>query len=487
MAGCAILSLAAFAQYKGAQPVDSKLKKGFDTISQTLAKQYLGKLASADFGGRGTGQSGYMKAARYMAEQYKASGLTPLGDKGTYFQNVPFTSFKADPYRTTLTFGKTVLMPGKDLGFSGVTGDLEFSGAVTAINVPAGQKVEASAVENKIVIMNGKGADRAAVQTAFRNGAKVVLTIVDKVEVEPTVMSGHNQNGRSRGSLRGYITRAAFLKVCEGLEMDSNAILGEKADSVVSWPDGKTASAKIRSLKENVGVPNVIGRLEGSDPKLKEEFIGIGAHLDHLGTQDGVIYYGADDDGSGSTALLCVVKAMAANPVKPKRSIVFMAFCGEEMGLLGSRYCSDNPPMPLEKMSCLLQMDMVGRNEELKDRNGNFVEKPENNVNTISLVGSKRISTELHQATLDANKHIGFEFKYNHEDVYTRSDHAMFARKGVPITFLFSGFHPEYHQPTDTIEKINFEKIVSAARLNYIVAMNVANMPALLKRDVVQN
>lgn len=487
MAGCTILSLAAFAQYKGAQPVDSKLKKGFDAITQDLAKQYLGKLASEDFGGRGTGQSGYMKAARYVADNFKASGLKPLGDKGTYFQNVPFTSFKADPYRSTLTCGKTVLMPGKDFGLTGVTGDLEFSGGITAINLPAGQKFEASAVENKIVILNGKGADRAAVQLAFRNGAKLVLTIADKVAVEPTVMSGHNQNGRARASLRGYISRAGFMKIAEGLELDANSILGERSDGPVSWPDGKTASAKIRSLKENVGVPNVIGKLEGSDPKLKEEFIGLGAHLDHLGTQDGVIYYGADDDGSGTTALLCVAKAMAANPVKPKRSIVFMAFCGEEMGLIGSRYCSDNPPMPLEKMSCLLQMDMVGRNEDLKDRNGVAIEKPEDNVNTISLVGSKRISTELHQATLDANKHIGFVFKYNHEDVYTRSDHAMFARKGVPITFLFSGFHPEYHQPTDTIEKINFAKIVSSARLNYIVAMNVSNMPSMLKRDVAQN
>jgi Zn-dependent M28 family amino/carboxypeptidase len=155
-----------------------------------------------------------------------------------------------------------------------------------------------------------------------------------------------------------------------------------------------------------------------------------------------------------------------------------MAFCGEEMGLIGSRYYTENPLIPLEKMVCLLQMDMVGRNEETA------TDKADDNVHSIHLVGSKRISTELHEITLDLNKHIGFEFEYDEEDVYERSDHANFARKGVPITFLFSGFHPDYHRPTDTVDKINFDKIVSAARLNYLVLQKIAGLPEMVKRDV---
>jgi Zn-dependent M28 family amino/carboxypeptidase len=176
--------------------------------------------------------------------------------------------------------------------------------------------------------------------------------------------------------------------------------------------------------------------------------------------------------------MLLVAEAVSKNPVKPKRSIVFMAFCAEEMGLIGSKYYTDNPIMPLENMVCLLQMDMVGRNEQTN------TERAEDNVNTIHLIGSKRISTELHNITIDANRHIGFEFEYDEEDVYTRSDHYNFAAKGVPITFVFSGFHPDYHQPTDTPDKINFDKIVSAARLNYLVLQRVSELPHMVRRDV---
>ena len=133
---------------------------------------------------------------------------------------------------------------------------------------------------------------------------------------------------------------------------------------------------------------------------------------------------------------------------------------------------------PLDKMVCELQMDMVGRNEEHGD------EKAADNVQTIHLVGSKRISTDLHELVLNMNKHVGFTFEYDEEDVYSRSDHAMFARKGVPIAFVFSGFHPDYHRPTDTIEKINFDKIVNTSKLFYLVAASAADAPQKLRREV---
>jgi Zn-dependent M28 family amino/carboxypeptidase len=154
-----------------------------------------------------------------------------------------------------------------------------------------------------------------------------------------------------------------------------------------------------------------------------------------------------------------------------------MAFCGEEMGLIGSAHYANNPIFPLDKMTCLLQVDMVGRNEESQN------DKPEDNIDTIHLVGSKRLSMELHQAVLDANKYVNFKFEWDEEDVYTRSDHYNFAAKGVPIAFVFSGFHPDYHQPTDTMDKINFDKIVSTARLFYATALDAANRPAKLKKD----
>jgi Zn-dependent M28 family amino/carboxypeptidase len=210
----------------------------------------------------------------------------------------------------------------------------------------------------------------------------------------------------------------------------------------------------------------------------------VGSHLDHLGTDGNTIWYGADDDGSGSTAVLAIAKAFSSNPIRPKRSVLFMTFCGEEMGLLGSAYYVQNPIIPLEKTQCLMQMDMVGR-DSFGAQNGDQkrIDKLEENHNTMRLVGSKRISQEYDDIIQEVNQHVGFVFKYDAEDVYTRSDHYNFARNGVPIAFQFCGFTPDYHQPTDTVDKINFDKIANAAKLCYLTLMKVGNMDGKLKRN----
>jgi Zn-dependent M28 family amino/carboxypeptidase len=201
----------------------------------------------------------------------------------------------------------------------------------------------------------------------------------------------------------------------------------------------------------------------------------------------GQVYAGADDDGSGSTALLQVAKAFKDNGKKPKRSLLFMAFCGEEMGLIGSGYYADNPLFPHDKMIAELQMDMVGRNS-VGPQNGdrNRIDIEAENIDTIRLVGSKRISMDLHNTILDINKHVGFKFKYDGEDVYTRSDHYQFAKNGIPIAFLFSGFHPDYHQASDTIEKINFDKIANTAKLFYLTAAVLGDRVERPAKDVKQ-
>ena len=182
--------------------------------------------------------------------------------------------------------------------------------------------------------------------------------------------------------------------------------------------------------------------------------------------QRGELYPGADDNGSGSTALLQIAKAIHTNPVKPKRSVLLIAFCAEERGLLGSKHYASNPLRPLKDMICMLNIDMIGRNEETA------TEPASDNLNTIHLVGSKDHSMQLHQITEKANESVGFVFEYDEEErVDGRSDHASFSEKGIPVTFLFGGFSPYYHKPTDTMEGINFSKIANAARLDYLVLM----------------
>ena len=243
-------------------------------------------------------------------------------------------------------------------------------------------------------------------------------------------------------------------------------------------------------LKANVdarqiGVPNVVGLLEGTDPTLKTEYIGIGGHLDHLGKQGSVVYPGADDDGSGSTAVLSIAHAMSLNPRKPKRSILFMTFCGEELGLIGSSWLVAHPPVPLNKMVAELQMDMVAR-DSYGAQNGDTrrMDVEKENMDTIRLVGSKRIATELDATIQEVNKSVGFRFKYDAEDVYTRSDHYNFARNNIPIAFLFDGFTPDYHQPSDTVDKIDFLKLANAAKLYYLTAYAVSDKIEPPKHDV---
>jgi Zn-dependent M28 family amino/carboxypeptidase len=203
--------------------------------------------------------------------------------------------------------------------------------------------------------------------------------------------------------------------------------------------------------------------LEGSDPKLKNEYIVIGSHLDHLGIRGGQVYPGADDNGSGSTAVLSIAKAMAMNAERPKRSVLFIWFAAEEIGLVGSRHYCKNPTKPVEDMICMFNIDMVGRNEETKD------ETSEENEGHIHLVGSQKGETDLHKLIFEANKSVGFEFEFDEEQrVFSRSDQINFYRLGVPVAFLFGGFHPDYHQPSDQHAKINFKKIAAAAKLYYL-------------------
>jgi Zn-dependent M28 family amino/carboxypeptidase len=134
-----------------------------------------------------------------------------------------------------------------------------------------------------------------------------------------------------------------------------------------------------------------------------------------------------------------------------------------------------------------LQMDMVGRDSDgVQNGDPKRVDKKEENIDTMRLVGSKRISTDLHNAVLENNKYIGFKFKWDAEDVYTRSDHYNFAKHGIPIAFLFDGFHPDYHQPTDTVDKINWVKLTNAAKLYYLVGLDLANRANRPRKDVPQ-
>lgn len=476
-----VAALPALAQYPGSKPVPASLDTGFNAVSLSDVRGWLEKLAGPEFAGRGTGQKGFDLAAQWVADRFKEAGLKPIGPNGDFFQPVPHERTTVVSLSTTIALGETKLHYGGDFMVTG-GGDTEISAPIVVITPTAEAALtpeQRAELEGKIVIVDSRGATTAARVGRGPGGPRpaIRLTVVKALaNAEPSVRftpggSGAAGAPRGGGFLSGSITETALATLMADEKAWSN---GEKPYK----ESAAKATLTVKVQTESVGIPNVVGLFEGSDPELKHEVVAIGCHLDHLGTRNGVMYPGADDDASGTTALIAVAKMLQANPVKPKRSILFIAFTGEEMGLNGSRWYSDNPLIPMEKTLALFQMDMVGRNEEKPN------EKAEDNVDTIHLVGSKRISTGLHEHVLKINEHVNFQFEYDEEGVYTRSDHYNFARKGVPIAFFFSGFHPDYHQPTDTPDKINYDKVLNASKLAYLLVATTADREKMFDKDV---
>jgi hypothetical protein len=485
-----MLPLAAFAQFPGAKPVADDFKKGFDAITPGDAKTWLSYLAGPECQGRGTGQPGFQKAADYVAARFKEFGLKPIGDNGTYFQGVPFFRYRVDPNLSYFTTADNPTRTTASKGFSLNGGsELDVNLPVVFIRVKGNGSVPSpDALKDKIVVIFSDGGPvNRRLRGTISRAAKVTFTVVDKLsESAWSVSRGKLADFKpSAQSASGSISDQAAKELlkAQGVE-DTFLTKALNADTLEVTQGTKDTKIVTKVQKEDVSVPNVVGLLEGSDPTLKEEVVAVGAHLDHLGVQTDGIYWGADDDGSGSTAVIAIAKAFSTNPIKPKRSILFMAFCGEEMGLIGSAYYAANPIIPLDKTQCLMQMDMVGR-DSYGPQNGdpNRIDKVEENRDTMRLVGSKRISQEYDDIIQEVNQFVGFKFKYDSEDVYTRSDHYNFAKNGVPIAFQFCGFTPDYHQKTDTVDKINFDKIANSAKLCYLTLMKVGNMDGKLKRN----
>lgn len=234
-----------------------------------------------------------------------------------------------------------------------------------------------------------------------------------------------------------------------------------------------------------VATENVVAIIEGSSKP--EEYIVISSHLDHEGIKNGKIYNGADDDGSGTVALLEIAEAFQAAAAAgngPARSIIFLHVSGEEKGLLGSRYYTDNPLYPLANTVANLNIDMVGRTDPKRESD---------NRNYVYLIGTDRLSTELHEISEAANAasvNMELDYTYNAADdpnrFYFRSDHYNFAKNNIPVIFYFNGTHADYHKPTDTVEKIEYDLLAQRAQLVFYTAWELANRENRIVVDKVQ-
>jgi len=271
-----------------------------------------------------------------------------------------------------------------------------------------------------------------------------------------------------------------------------NASYGPSLPAPFMLNASKTISLSISAKSEIIPTQNVVAIWEGSDPILKDEYVAVGAHYDHVGIcapgAADSICNGADDDGSGTTAILSMAEALAKAPTRPKRSTIFVWHCGEEKGLWGSRYFTEYPTIPLDHVVAQLNIDMIGRSKKEGDTNPK--NKDLTGPDAVYLIGSTMMSTELGELVQSVNKsylNISYDTRYDdpadpHRFFY-RSDHFNYARKGIPIIFFFDGEHEDYHQAGDSPDKIDYQKMEKITRTVYMTLWEVANRATRVKVD----
>jgi len=462
-----------------------------DTYAKTITaddlKKHLYIVAGKEMEGRETATEGQRKAAAYIEAQFKRIGLQP-GINGSYQQYYPL-------YQDSLTEASIEVNGQKfalDKDFNTTLGN---SPAVHAFSetVYVGPAVTADAIKatnltGKLVVIAGESGAR---------GRGVVAPRMDALRASgaAAILSVSNNYPRNNTASRlGGLNLSFFKKSIAAQQFTISEALA-KAIAGSGYDGTKTATApavvkadvllNVHKATRKLQSSNVIGLLPGTD--LKDEYLIITAHYDHEGKRgDSVIYYGADDDGSGTVSVIELAEAFAkakAAGKGPRRSIVFMTVSGEEKGLLGSAYYAENPVYPLAKTTANLNIDMIGRMDPKRTKG--------DSTNYVYVVGDDKLSTELRPISEAVNKKytkLELDYKYNdpndREFIYYRSDHYNFARNGVPIIFYFNGTHADYHRPTDTPDKINYNLMEKRARLVFHTGWEMANKDQLLKRDI---
>jgi hypothetical protein len=495
-----------------------------NTITAEELKNYLTVLASDDFEGRETGTEGQRKAADFIAAHFKKLGLPALGDDQTCFQKIAFTAESWDNGQIELNInGQRYRHLSDFVSFPSVNAnrpqfsarELIFLGY--GIDDPKYSDYKGVDVKDKAILIyrdepvDAKGISfltgskelsawssdwHKKLETAMRYGVSTVLIIDPDIkktvgEARNTLLNSEMKMGEG-GQAEGRYANNAFISSTLAKEM-----VGGKFKKFVKLRDGIKKSGKPAHLlldcklemvqKKNIRQllgSNVLGYIEGTDPKLKNELVIVSAHYDHLGKRGSAIYHGADDNGTGTSTVMEIAQAFMEAQKQgqgPRRSVLCLLVSGEEKGLLGSEYYAEHPVFPLENTVADVNVDMIGRTDKAHEGNSNY----------IYVIGSNRLSTELHDINEAANAtytHLDLDYTFNAKDdpnrFYYRSDHYNFAKKGIPSIFYFSGVHKDYHQPSDTVDKILFDKMEKIGRLIFYTTWELANRDARIKVNV---
>jgi hypothetical protein len=508
-----------------AAQIPARIAPGYRAIQETNLRANLAFLASDALQGRLSLQPGDDAAAEWVASEFAKAGLKPASG-GSFLQPVPLIEYRNDRAQSFVSltrngaekqwkFPEAFGAFPKDVD---VKGDVIFAGfGITApeIGYDDYQKIDA---HGKIVlifdhepqendaksIFNGTGNTRYAttrvkVQNAQAHGAIGVLIVAEPNRKHP---SNQERIARIGGSATRAVplplqsladdslhTPAAVISDAVARELFATAgatpaELQTKIDLDLTTqsrnlPDTNIA-VHLRNLFSRPGTTNnVAGLLEGSDPKLSEETLIVGAHHDHDGADEKGIWHGADDNGSGTVGVVELAHAFADNPQKPKRSILFVVFAAEERGLLGAFYMTAHPLRPLAGTRAMLNFDMIGRNETESEQTKGLIDVPADTTNRLNLIGGT-YSPEYRHVVEQENTRVGLvlDDRFDHEsalNVFFRSDQFPFVLHDIPAFWWFTGFHPDYHHTTDTFDRINYVKMAKILRLAYLTAFRIGD------------
>ena len=464
---------------------------GLDSIRGEELRQKLTYIASEKLKGRGNGTMELKMAAEYIAGVFEKNRIRPAAGSGRYYQFF-------DMYTSRLGPDNDVRIHVSNRSELRLTVRTDFipeywsaSGKITGSMMFADRGSSAPDLKGKIaVVVEGRGladdpefpenaAIGRSVEAAGALGLIVVPDQMDRRQGRITVLAENFRDDLpTRLTPMGTVDSPDYPKIPVVL-VSSDAGQQLLADLKNSQTNAE-ATITIDVLRKTFTTQSVCGVVEGADPATRSEVMIIGAHYDHDGEAYGQIWYGADDDGSGTAALLEMAEAFGNGAHKPARSILLCAWVGEEKGLLGSRYYASHPIFPLDHTVAMFQMDMIGRNEEhaADEPEGISEERASENTNTLNVLGSafspdlKSIISRLNNQT---NLTVRFRYDFGAQDLLRRSDQWSFLSKGVPAVFFFTGLHPDYHTPRDTALKINYPKLEKISKLVYLSAFEIAN------------
>ena len=468
------------------------------SITADELKEKLYIYASDEFEGRETGEKGQKMAIAYLKNKYTAMEVSAAKDDGDYFQNVPLVVVKTPEVSITIADNQfeyyTDFISITDAA-SNVLNASEIVSVGYGINDTRYNDYSDIDVRGKIVVaMAGEPKDSLGIYgvsgtkkySKWSNGRQEISSKRDAAKaqgakafflINESLFQRYASYYKRRDESGGESNLA--------LDVNDNTMFGFLVSEAMGTNllNASSIAIDFKQISDPIKSENVAAMIKGSEKP--NEYIILSAHLDHVGMHDGEVFNGADDDGSGTVAILEIAEAFKAaqdNGHGPKRSIIFLHVTGEEKGLLGSQYYTDyDPIVPLTQTVSNLNIDMIGRTDP---------KRLEGKRNYIYLIGSDKLSTELHNISEEMNStytNIELDYTYNDENdpnrFYYRSDHYNFAKNNIPIIFYFNGTHDDYHKATDTPDKIEYDLLENRTRLVFHTAWALANRADAVRVD----